>query len=148
MKTLTYSIKINKSTDVVFNKIMDKSVYPDWAKSWGEGMTYEGKWKQGGNISFFDHSQGGTKVVIQEIKQNEYIKMTHIAMVNARNIEVTVPDETMRKWIGSQENYYFRKKNESETDLEIEMVTDETFQKMFDDAWPKALQFFKEVCER
>lgn len=148
MKTLTYSIKINKSTDVVFNKIMDKSVYPDWAKAWGEGMNYEGEWKQGANISFFDHSNGGTKVVIEEMRLNECIKMTHVAMVNAQNIEVHVPDETMHKWIGLQEKYYFKRKNESETELEIVMVTDETFQKMFDDAWPKALHYFKEVCER
>ena len=35
MKTLTYSIKINKPQDFVFSKITDKSVYPDWAKAWG-----------------------------------------------------------------------------------------------------------------
>ncbi len=33
MKKLTYSIQINKLRDFVFNKITDKSVYPQWAKA-------------------------------------------------------------------------------------------------------------------
>ena len=53
MKKLTYSIKINKPCDFVFSKITDKSVYPDWAKAWGEGMTYEGEWKEGEHIFIF-----------------------------------------------------------------------------------------------
>lgn len=52
MKPLTYSIKINKSVNFVFEKLMDKSVYPAWAKAWGEGMTYEGEWQEGRHISF------------------------------------------------------------------------------------------------
>lgn len=88
MKKLTYSIKINKPQDFVFSKIKDKSVYPGWAKAWGEGMTYEGEWKEGENISFFDQTQGGTKVIIEEIVPNETIRAKHVAMVNTQNIEV------------------------------------------------------------
>ena len=47
MKSLTYSTTINKSKDFVFDKLTDKSVYPQWAKAWGDGMTYEGEWKKG-----------------------------------------------------------------------------------------------------
>ena len=65
MKTLSYSIIIYKPRDFVFEKITDETDYPKWAKAWGEGMTYQGEWKKGGYISFFDHRQGGTKVVIE-----------------------------------------------------------------------------------
>ncbi len=146
MKTLTYSIKINKSRNCVFNKIMDKSVYADWAKAWGEGLSYEGAWTQGGNIIFFDE-QGGTKIVIEEIKQSECIKTRHIAMVNANLDEVELTDDKMQKWIGTHENYYFKKYNENKTELEVEMIVDEAFQEMFDNAWPKALEYFKSICE-
>lgn len=148
MKTLKYSIKINKPQEFVFNKIIDKSVYPDWAKAWGEGMTYEGKWEEGATISFFDQTQGGTKVIINELKPSEAIKATHIAMVNPQNIEIELADEMMKKWIGSKEEYYFNKIDELHTELEIVIVTDAAFQEMFDGTWPKALEFFKEICER
>ena len=52
MEKLIYSIAINKPQELVFNSIIDKSVYPDWAKAWGDGMTYEGEWKKG-EISHF-----------------------------------------------------------------------------------------------
>lgn len=146
MKTLTYSISINKPQEFVFNKIMDQSIYPDWAKAWGEGMTYEGEWKEGSNISFMDHSQGGTKVVIEEFIVNESIKMKHIAMVNPQNVECEVTDETMEKWIGSREDYFFKKVSDTETIFEVVVETDEAFEEMMN-AWNKALEYFKEACE-
>ena len=127
---------------------MDKSVYPDWAKAWGEGMTYEGEWKQGGHIAFFDTSQGGTKIIIEELKPNESIKSKHVAMVNQQNVEVKLTDEMMRKWIGLREDYFFRKDGEAKTTLDVVLEVDPVFQEMFDTAWPKALEYFKEVCER
>ncbi len=146
MKKLTYSITINKPHDFVFSKMIDKSVYPGWAKAWGEGMTYEGEWKEGEHISFFDHTHGGTKVIVEEIVPNESIKTRHVAMVNPQNVEVELTDDMMRKWIGSQENYHFRKKSEAETTLEVVMIADEAFEKMMD-AWSQALQLFKDICE-
>lgn len=146
MKTLTYSIKIAKPRNFVFDKMTDKSVYPDWAKAWGEGMTYEGTWKEGEHISFFDQTQGGTRVIVEEIIPNESIKTKHVAMVNPQNIEVAVSDDMMQKWIGSQENYYFKQENETETTVEVVMIADEAFEEMMG-AWPKALQFLKEICE-
>lgn len=146
MKTLNYSITINKPVDFVFSKITDKSVYADWAKAWGEGMTYEGEWKQGGNISFYD-KQGGTKVIVEELKPNEYIKTRHIAMVNPKLEEVELTDDTMKKWIGSREDYFFRANNDETTTLQIVMLTDEAFEEMMK-AWPKALEYLKDICEK
>jgi uncharacterized protein YndB with AHSA1/START domain len=136
MKNLTYSIIINKPCEIVFDKIMDKSVYPDWAKAWGDGMTYEGEWKEGEYISFFDKSQGGTRVIIEELKPNQSIKCRHIAMVNPQNIEIELTDEIMKKWIGSREDYYFRADGNQQTIMEVKMEVDQVFQEMFDNAWP------------
>jgi hypothetical protein len=146
MKTLTYSIKINKPVAVVFAKVTDKSVYPGWAKAWGEGMTYTGEWKEGTYISFHDKTQGGTKAIIEKVVPNELIKMKHVGMVNLQNIEVELTDDMMRKWIGSQEDYYFKKEGNDKTTLEIVMIADEAFEEMMG-AWPQALQFLKEICE-
>lgn len=146
MKTLTYSITIAKPIEHVFTNILDKAVYADWAKAWGDGMTYEGMWQEGSHISFFDTSGQGTRVIVEEIRPNESIKMKHIAMVEAGNREVTNLDETMQKWIGSREDYYFKALNENETLFEVIIETDEAFEPMME-AWNKALVYFKDVCE-
>ena len=146
MKKLSYSIKIKKPVNFVFEKMTDKSVYPAWAKAWGEGMTYEGEWKEGQQISFFDKTQGGTKVLVEHVVPNETIKMKHVAMVNPQNIEVALTDEMMRKWIGSREDYYFKREGDDVTTIEVVMLADETFEKMMN-AWSQALQFLKEICE-
>lgn len=147
MKTLKYSIQINKPQEFVFDKIIDKSVYAEWAKAWGEGMTFEGEWETGKHIAFFDNSQGGTKVVVEDMKPFEHIKMKHIAMVNPEAVEVELGDEMMKKWIGSLEQYYFHKDSEEQTTLEVVVETDEAFEEMMR-AWEKALQYFKEICEK
>lgn len=147
MKKLTYSTIINKPKDFVFERMTDKKVYPQWAKAWGDGMTYIGEWKKGGHMSFFDNSQGGTKVLFEDLLPHEYIRAKHIAMVNSDNMEVDLKDGMMKKWIGSLEEYFFIKEDDTKTKLEIVMTVDEAFQEMFDTAWPKALQYFKEACE-
>ena len=146
MKKLTYSIKINKPVNLVYEKLIDKSVYPAWAKAWGEGMTYEGEWKEGHHISFFDKTQGGTKVLVESVVPYETVKMKHVAMVNPQNIEVPLTDEMMRKWIGSREDYFLRKEGDDVTTLEVIMLADEAFEEMMN-AWSQALQLFKNVCE-
>ena len=85
-------------------------------------------------------------MIIEKIIPNELIKAKHVAMVNPQNIEVELTDEMMRKWIGSEEIYSFKRENNTETTLEVVMITDEAFEEMMD-AWPKALQLFKEICE-
>lgn len=148
MKTLTYAITIHKPRDVVFNTLTNHSVYHEWAKAWGEGMTYQGEWKKSTHMSFFDNSQGGTKVWFEELIPNEYIKAKHVAMVDTENREVPLTDEMMKKWMGSLEEYHFIRLDGDSTKLEIVMTVDEVFQDMFDGTWPKALEYLKELCER
>lgn len=147
MKTLTYTININKPVEAVFKTMTDASVYSEWAKAWGEGMTYEGTYVPGRQISFFDTSGQGTKVLVEEVNPNDSIKMKHIAMVEAGNKEVTELDDTMQKWIGSREDYYFKSLGDNETELTIVIEADEAFEPMMQ-AWEQALEYFKEVCER
>lgn len=146
MKRLEYSISIIQPRDIVFQKLTDRHIYPQWTKPWGEDMTYEGEWRKGGHVSFIDAKQGGTKVVIEAFVLNEMIKAHHIAMVNAQNVEVPLTDDMMRKWIGTEESYYLTAESESRTTLQVVVVTDEAFEEMMG-AWPKALELFKGLCE-
>jgi uncharacterized protein YndB with AHSA1/START domain len=149
MKTYTYSIEINKPVAVVFDKVTNPEVYPAWAKAWsenGESMDMQGNWQEGTTMSFFDKSGSGTKVLVEEVKQNECIKMKHIAMVKNKDEDITELDDVMKKWIGSREDYFFTAIDENTTKFEAVNVTDEAFEEMLQ-VWPQALQYLKEVCE-
>ncbi len=147
MKTLTYSITINKPKAEVYEALLDKTLFPKWAAAWGEGMTSEGKWEKGEHVSFFNTEQGGTKVVIEDIQPGEHIRARHIAMVGPDNVEVAeLADETMKKWIGSIEEYHFTAVDENTTTLEVRMEIDPMFEEMSAN-WPKALELFKQACE-
>ena len=111
-------------------------------------MRCEGEWREGDYMSFFEgDNKGGTKVLVEEIKPGEHIKTKHVAMVDPQNVEIEPADEMSKKWIGSREDYYFKAASDNETTLEVMMTVDEAFQEMFDETWPKALQYFKEICE-
>lgn len=146
MKTLTYSIKINKPAHVVFEKITDNTVFPRWAKAWGDDMKCVGNWKEGESLCFTDASGSGTKAVVEEIKPNESIKMKHTAMVAEGNKEVAEMDDTMKKWVGTFEEYDFTTNSDSETTLKVVIVTDEVFEEMMG-AWNQALEYFRVACE-
>ena len=146
MKTLTYTVEINAPVEKVFSKLTDHSVFPQWAKAWGEGMQSAGEWREGGNIHFTDTSGSGTKVVIEEFVPNELIKMKHIAMVENGDQEITEMDETMKKWIGSREDYFLTADENDVTTFKVVGEIDEAFEEMMG-AWPQALQYFKEICE-
>ena len=145
MKTLNYSITIDKPVDFVFQKICDKESYPNWAKAWGEGMTFEGSWSEGESFAFFDRSGSGTKARIEKLVPNECIKMVHVAMVqDSKDLEEM--DDAMKKWVGAKEEYYFTEEN-GKTHLEIVIIADEAFEPMMQ-AWNQALVYFKEICEK
>ncbi|BDX06905.1 hypothetical protein [Planctobacterium marinum] len=146
MKTLNYATIIEQPPAIVFAVMTDKALYPEWAKAWGEGMTYTGEWQLGAHLSFLDEQRGGTKVVIEEFVQDKVIKCRHIAMVSPDNIEIQVMDNTMQKWVDTQENYYFYDHGQNATQLEVEMVTDEMFEGMMAN-WTIALQLLKVLCE-
>ena len=146
MKTLRYAIIIDQPREQVFEIMINKALYPEWAKAWGEGMSWEGQWAEGKHISFFDQERGGTKVLIESFTPSEEIKAIHVAMVNPNNEEVALTDEMMKKWIGTREEYYFRKTGKATTTLEVVVLTDEVFEKMMD-TWQLALKYFKALCE-
>ena len=145
---LNYEIKINSPREVVWEKMMDKSIYNDWAKAFSPDSTYEGEWKEGGEMIFYDpNNHGGTKVVFDVFKKPEKTIARHIAMVDTNKKEIEEYDEVMKKWIGTIEEYTFVDNGDNTTTLSIDMETDEQFKEMFDNSWPKALELFKDICE-
>ena len=146
MKKLQYSIHIDKPQEFVFNQLIDKSTYNDWAKAFSPGSTYDGEFAQGHDIRFTDPGLGGTVAHLEVFEPHSRILAKHIAMIGKDGSQTT-EGEMAEKWIGTVEEYTFVKEEDDTTTLNIEMQTDEAFQKMFDSSWPKALELFKALCD-
>ena len=130
MKQLNYSVTINAATPVVFANITDNTLFPEWAKAWGDGMQCVGEWKEGESLYFTDATGQGTKAVVEELAPNERIKMRHTAMVTDGDKEIVDMDETMQKWIGALEEYYFTSESDGSTTLKVTIVANEAFEEM------------------
>ena len=146
MIKLNYSIQIKANKENVWNTMLDKETYQQWAKAFSSGSTFIGEWKQGEAMLFFDADLGGTKAVLEIFNRYDEILAKHILMVD-KDMKDNNEDEMAKKWIGSTERYNFIESGDH-TKLEIEITTDETFIKMFDAGWPKALEIIKSLCEQ
>ena len=146
MIKLTYSIDIDANKEQVWKTMLDKETYQQWAKAFSAGSTFEGEWKQGEILLFFDPELGGKKAVLEIFNPFNEILAKHVSMVD-KNMNENNEDEMAKKWIGSTERYGFIQTG-NHTKLEIEITTDETFTKMFDAGWPKSLEIIKSLCEQ
>ncbi len=162
-RNLSYSISIDAPIETVFKTITDKSMYPKWTKAWGEGMTFEGEWKQGEHISFIDNSGEGTKARLDEVRTHfekdptdnggyahipsAYVTMIYIAKLKD-GTEVEKLDEPSRRWVGTREEYRITENEEGVTKLWVYISTDESFEQKMNDSWPTSLQNLKEICEQ
>ncbi len=145
IKTLHYSVTINASKEKVWNTMIDSKKYNQWAKAFSADSQFDGQWKQGAHINFIDPAMGGTKALLEEIKPHDRIHARHIAMINKDGSEDR-ESEVAKKWIGTTETYTFQENN-GLTELFIETRTDEAYEKMFSNSWPKALELLKALCE-
>lgn len=109
-------------------------------------MICDGKWKKGEHLTFTDAAGSGTRAIVEEVQPNELVKMKHVAMVEGRNRDIVDPDEKMKKWIGSQEDYHFIDNGNGTTTVKVVLAVDEDFEEMMS-AWNQALGYLKSVCE-
>ena len=145
MKTLNYSIKINAPKQKVWNTMLEKESYKKWASAFSTDSQYEGEWKQGNYMNFYDPNMGGTKAILEIVDHPNKILAKHVAILSKDGVEET-KSEIAKKWIGAKEEYTFTEKD-GKTELKIEIKTHEDFAQMFNEGWDKALKLLKELCE-
>jgi uncharacterized protein YndB with AHSA1/START domain len=145
MKTLNYSIKIDAPKQKVWNTMLEKDSYKKWAQAFSPDSQYEGEWKQGSYMNFFDPNMGGTKAVLEIVQPPNKILAKHVAILSKDGVEET-KSEIAKKWIGAEEEYTFYE-TDGVTELKIEIKTHEDFAQMFDEGWDKALKSLKDLCE-
>jgi hypothetical protein len=145
MKTLHYRTTISAGKQRVWQTMLDPVQYRKWAAAFSSDSQFEGEWREGSHMNFFDPAMGGTRALLEEVKPYDLIRARHIALLEKDGTEDT-ESETAKKWIGAVEIYSFKEEN-GVTELSIEMKTPEDFVEMFNEGWPKAFQVLKDLCE-
>jgi Activator of Hsp90 ATPase homolog 1-like protein len=143
-KRIQFSINISAPVSVVFQTMLDSESYRDWTTAFAEGSYYEGSWLQGEKIKFMAPSGGGMVSEIAEHRKDEFISIRHLGFIN-NGVEDT-ESEAIRAWAPAYENYTFIKTADG-TKLVIDQDITEEFEQYISEAWPKALQRLKELCE-
>lgn len=151
LMTLEFSIEINATVDVVFNKMLGLEnimTYELWTSEFNPTSTYEGTWEKGSEIKFIGTEstgkKGGMVSRIAENIPNKLISIQHIGILDGDKIITDGPE--VETWKGAFENYLFEDKNGS-TLLTVNTETSEEYKDYFSQTWPKALLKLKSLCE-
>lgn len=144
MVNLEFSIVIPTGAENVWEALTSHHLYPQWAKAFSVGSQFEGVFKEGETICFFDPALGGTEALVQKLVPHKRISLKHQAIFD-KNLKRDTESESAKKWIGSEEDYFLKEEYGS-TRVEVEVFIHEDHQNMFNKTWPKALELLKDVA--
>lgn len=145
MTRLTFSTTIQAPKDLVWRTLLEDETYREWTSAFQEGSYAVTDWKPGSKALFLAPDGSGMVSRVAEHRPNEFLSLEHLGVVK-EGIEDTESEE-VRKWAGARENYTLTE-NRGVVSLRIDMDTVEEYQKIFEEAWPKALATLKDLSER
>jgi len=152
MKKLQYKVNIDAAASKVYDLMLgitDISTYEEWTALFNPTSTYEGTWDKGSKILFVGVDEkgekGGMVSRIVENIPNQFVSIQHFGLVKAEQ-EITEGPE-VEKWANGFENYSFTELN-GMTTVTVDLDTTEDFVAYMDEAYPKALEKLKEICEK
>ncbi|HMR18454.1 MAG TPA: SRPBCC domain-containing protein [Sphingobacterium sp.] len=149
MKTLHYEIKIHAPVEKVYQTMISKETYKVWTEAFSPGSDFRGSWEKDSKIYFTAPDENGELhgmvAVIAENVPNEFISIRHMGILD-NNGEITSGKE-IEEWAGALENYSFSEEN-GITTLTIAVDTTDDHITYFNEAWVKALQILKTLCEK
>lgn len=145
MKRLTFSTTIQAPKEQVWRTLLEDETYRAWTSAFQEGSYAVTDWKPGSKALFLAPDGSGMVSRVAEHRPNEFLSLEHLGVVK-EGIEDTESEE-VRKWAGARENYTLTE-NRGVVSLRIDMDTVEEYQKIFEEAWPKALATLKDLSER
>lgn len=144
VKRIQFSIEIAAPVSRVFRIMLDPEGYKDWASPFFEGSYYEGTWQQGQKIRFLSPSGDGMVSEIAEHRPDEFTSIRHLGYI-IHGVEDT-QSESVRAWAPVFENYTFST-IPTGTRLVVDQDVTADFEECLVQAWPKALQRLKALCE-
>jgi len=139
---------VKKVYDVMLG-ISNKSTYEQWTALFNPTSTYDGSWIKGSKILFIGTDEKGDKGgMVSEIFNNipnSFISIRHYGLLKG-NVEILEGPE-VEKWANGFENYTFEEENGTTT-VTVDLDTTEEFLDYMNQAYPKALEKLKEICEK
>jgi hypothetical protein len=152
MKKLQFKVSINAPVTRVYDFMLginSKSTYEQWTSLFNPTSTYEGSWDKGSKILFIgvdEHGEkGGMVSKIVDNIPNRFVSIQHYGLVKDDQ-EITEGPE-VEKWANGFENYSFEEDNGTTTVI-VDLDTSEEFLDYMNQAYPKALDKLKELCEK
>ncbi|GAA4432381.1 hypothetical protein GCM10023188_20890 [Pontibacter saemangeumensis] len=148
LESLHFEISIHAKPEKVYQTMLDEQHYAAWTAAFSPASHYRGSWEKGSKILFLGEDKDGhTEGMVSRIKENiphRFISIEHLGLVQ-NGIEVTSGAE-VEGWAGAMENYTFSEVN-GNTLLSVDMEANQEHKAYFLEAWPKALQKLKAICE-
>ncbi len=152
MTNLQFKILINATVTNIYDCMLginSKSTYEQWTALFNPTSTYEGSWDKGSKILFIgvdeNGEKGGMVSRIVENIPNRFVSIQHYGLLKAGE-EITEGAE-VEKWANGMENYTFEENNET-VSVTVDLLNiPEEFIDYMNDAYPKALEKLKEICE-
>lgn len=148
MKKLHFKIDINAPKEKVWHTMLDKETYIQWTEAFGSGSQFQGDWNKGSKVLFVAPNKSGKmEGMVSRIKENkkfEFISIEHYGIVHDGNEDTT--SDAVKSWAGALENYTF-KENNGQTEVLVDMDSNEEYAEMFNKMWPEALDKLKALAE-
>lgn len=147
MEKIHFSIQINAPREKVWDTMLTKGTYEQWAAPFHEGSTFEGTWEEGTEMHFVGPSEdGGVAGMLAIVTANrpyEFVSVKHL-------VEITNGEKKPFPVMEGEEGYesYAFKDVEGGTEVSVELSVPTGWKDMFVEMWPKALAVLKEVAEK
>ncbi len=142
---LQFTITIAAPVARVWELMLGPESYKDWTSAFAEGSYYEGAWAQGARIRFLSPSGDGMVAEIVECRPHAFISVRHLGHI-VQGVE-DYDSPAVRAWAPAYENYSF-KAVPGGTELLIDQDISAEYEQYIREAWPRALQRLKVLCEQ
>lgn len=148
MEKMKFEISIHAPAEKVYHTTIHEKSYAQWTAEFNPTSRFEGSWEKGSKILFLGTDQegkvGGMVARIKENIPNKFISIEHYGVVG-NGKEITSGPE-IESWAGAHENYSYAQ-NGNNTVMTVEVDTNYEYMDYFNEAWPKALNKLKSICE-
>lgn len=148
-KCLHFEVSVDAPAEKVYKTMLDPQGYREWTAEFCPTSYYEGSWVKGAKIRFVgENKEGKREGMVSRIKENvpnEFVSIEHLGVLDGETEITTGP--AVESWAGALENYRFRT-DDGRTVVSVSMDANEQFTSYFEQAWPKALQKLKAICEK
>lgn len=143
-----FEITIDNTPENIFRIMLDSVAYSEWTTAFNPTSRFTGSWEKGEKILFLgtdaDGKSGGMVCRIRENIPGKFLSIESLREI-IDGKEVT-GDEKASAWQGALENYSLKPVG-SKTLLCVDTDVPADFKPFVLEAWPRALEKLKTLCE-